>query len=112
MECDKLIPYDAVGDRPMEKAAGQSDIRKYRGFVYRLLRRGKRAVVYEQFSRGELIGYEVIERRVRPPRVIKGVLIHAVEAFPNDEAFGKWAWISYTAEQALRRFAQLEIGHV
>lgn len=40
--------------------------------------------------------FEIFERRVNAAREIEGVKICPSEAFPNDEAFGKWAFVCET----------------
>ena len=47
--------------------------------------------------------YEVFERKINAARSIGDTNLPASEAFPSDEAFGKWAWTFPTAEQCLEK---------
>jgi hypothetical protein len=51
---------------------------------------------------------EVFEKRINAAREIQGVKIPASEAFPGDEAFGKWAWTFPTESQCQAKAAELD----
>lgn len=71
------------------KPLAASFVRK--GVKYDRVEIGDSYMIY----RGELAGsywFEVFQRRINKARQIAGVDIPASEAFPSDEAFGKWAW--------------------
>ena len=62
-----------------------------KGVAYAHVETGEAYMIY----RCELAGsywFEVFQRRINEDRQIAGVDIPASEAFPSDEAFGKWAW--------------------
>lgn len=52
--------------------------------------------------------FESFERKINKARVIDGVELPASEAFPNDEAFGKWAFLSETIEGAELKAAEID----
>lgn len=51
--------------------------------------------------------FEVFERRINAAREIDGARIGPSEAFPNDEAFGKWAFICETTRQVAEKAGQI-----
>lgn len=78
----------------------------------------KRGIEYEQIEVGRaymiyrcsLFGsfwYEVFQKRINAARVIAGVEIPAGEAFPGDEAFGRWAWTSPDLGAVQKRAASI-----
>lgn len=81
---------------------------KTKGFEYRQIRRGIRAVLYSQSLKRHIVGYEVFRIKDRKSRIIKGIIIQPAEIFPPDEAFGVWAWTTCTEEKAIRKFRELE----
>ena len=71
------------------------------GFDYDQVIRGAGYALYEQTVSENEHYFELFEIRIRPERVIKGKILEAKEAFPNDEAFGSWAWTYSTLKEAL-----------
>ena len=82
------------------------------GFNYTQVLRGERSCIYEQMvcEEKDIKYYEVFLIRVRPQRTAFGKEFPAKERFPNDEAFGKWAWTFRSYEDAKWRFDELEAG--
>jgi hypothetical protein len=85
-----------------------------RGMNYKLLKRNEKAAIYEQFSPdGLMVGYEVFSIHVNKSFVFpNGKINPSKEAYPGDEAFGKWAW-SYTKNglaNAEKRFDEITNG--
>ena len=82
------------------------------GFVYTQVLRGKRSCIYEQEVTPEIKYYEVFILQIRKEKTIKfkagDKKIEAGEMWPNNEAFGKWAWTCRTLERAMERFNELE----
>ena len=85
--------------------------KRFNGFTYTQLR-GKRSCIFRQEVTPEIHYYEVFKIRYRNERIIKvkgqEKKIEAGEIWPNDEAFGYWAWSCRTLERALERFNELE----
>ena len=79
-------------------------------YVYNLIQRGEKAMIYEQIEPEEhfIVGYEVFRRKIDKPKVIFGVELGEREVFPGNEDFGKWAWSISDKGRALDRFAQIE----
>lgn len=85
----------------------------YKGFTYNLIEQGKKALIYQQVdAAGIIMGYEVFELRIQMARekIIKGKKIDFIMKiqFPNDRAFGVWAWSSRNIDRAKERFRELE----
>ena len=76
-------------------------------FRYTQVSKSDAAFLYAQWGYGKIIAYEVFRRRRRKARVIKGKFLPANERFPNNEAFGKWAWSCWTLEDAQEKFHAL-----
>jgi len=81
-------------------------------FIYRLVKRGERAMMYEQFCTDaeRVIAWEVFKRKIDPPKEVFGVKLGEREIFPGNEDFGKWAWAPSSQEKAEFIFNQLEQG--
>ena len=79
------------------------------GFTYIQVRRGRRSCLYEQRHSDIVVGYEVFLIRTSRERHIAGKILEAKEVFPNNSAFGYWAWSFYTLEKALIKFQSLEM---
>jgi hypothetical protein len=79
-------------------------------YVYNLILRGEKAIIYEQIEPEEnvIVGYEVFRRKIDKPKVVFGVELGEREVFPGNEDFGKWAWSITDKERALDRFKNLE----
>ncbi len=79
-----------------------------RGAVYYNARRGKKSLIYTRVSRGLIISYEVFKIKIRKPTTIKGKAFPALEIYPYDEAFGKWAKCLKSIERANQVFDEYE----
>jgi hypothetical protein len=81
-------------------------------FIYRLVKRGEKAMMYEQFclDAQKVIAWEVFKRKIDPPKEVFGVQLGERELFPGNEDFGKWAWAPFDLERAEYIFSQLEQG--
>ena len=80
------------------------------GFQYTCVLRGFKAFVYVQHQNGLPIAYEVFKRKINKDYEIAGVKIEGGEAFPGNEAFGKWAWSYKSESDAIKKFQDLENG--
>ena len=80
------------------------------GFTYTKTLEGQRTYLYAQKDRhtNKTLGYEVFLKRIKPEREVFGKVFPKGEVFPNNEAFGKWAWSFYTIKNATQKFMQLE----
>ena len=86
----------------------QAQIKK-NGYDYYQLKRGLKAFIYSQrIGNGPVVAFEVFRLKEHKPYTISGVDIEGGEAFPSDEAFGKWAWTYPRIDQALAKFEELE----
>lgn len=83
---------------------------KKNGFIYRLLKRGERAMLYEQYCiDAEKVGsWEVFKRKIDQPKEIFGIQLGEREIFPGNEDFGKWAWAPSLYERALEIYDRVE----
>lgn len=79
-------------------------------FIYRLLKRGKKAMLYEQFCSDseKVIAWEVFKRKIDQPKEVFGVQLGEREIFPGNEDFGKWAWAPSNYERALEIYDRIE----
>ena len=86
--------------------------KRFNGFDYTLVLRGKRSCIYRQEVTPGIQYFEVFKIKVRKERIlkVKGVekKIEAAEMWPRDEDFGVWAWSCRTLERAMERFNELE----
>ena len=78
------------------------------GFEYIQVLKGNRSRVYKQRVHENRCNYEVFLIKINPERKIGNKTIKANERFPNDEAFGSWAWTYKTYEEALKKFNEIE----
>jgi len=85
------------------------EIRK-NSYVYRFLKRGEKAMMYEQFDANDerTVCYEVFKRKIDKPKVVFGISLNEREIFPGNEDFGKWAWAICDKERALEKFESIE----
>jgi hypothetical protein len=85
---------------------------KKNGFIYRLLKRGARAMLYEQYciDAETVIAWEVFKRKIDQPKVIFGIELGEREIFPGNEDFGKWAWAPADFSRAQEIFDRIERG--
>jgi len=81
------------------------------GFLYTQHARGRIAFIYAQRVSDTTTNYEVFRIKIAPEKYLPGgKIIPARERFPNNEAFGQWAWTYPTLERAMKRFNELEFG--
>lgn len=88
---------------------------QHNGFEYTQALRGKRSCIYFQEVTEDITYFEVFRIKVIPRKtiVINGEVkrdVQAHEKFPNDEAFGFWAWSMESYKKALTKFKELEDG--
>lgn len=83
---------------------------KKNGFIYRLLKRGERAMLYEQYciDAEKVWSWEVFKRKIDQPKEIFGIQLGEREIFPGNEDFGKWAWAPSNYERALEIYDGIE----
>ena len=70
-------------------------------FDYDQVIRGRRYAIYRQTVSQNEHYYELFEIRIRPERELDGELLEAREAFPHNEAFGYWASVYPSLQEAL-----------
>jgi len=87
---------------------------KRHGFFYIQIGENEQAFIYEQWGYGKLIGFEVFKKVIRPESINWGKVLPAKIRFPNNEAFGKWAWSigvftdeAKTREAAMSKFNEI-----
>jgi hypothetical protein len=75
----------------------------------KVVRYNKYAVMVEVWDDNRLISYEVFHKRFAPKKTINGQVIPEHMMFPNDEAFGVWAWSfsPHLEVEALIKFGEL-----
>lgn len=78
------------------------------GFNYTQVLRGKRSCIYMQRYSEKTKQYEVFLIKERQARELWGKILPASEIFPNNEAFGRWAWAYNTFDRAKEKFDELE----
>jgi len=93
---------------------------KKNGFIYKLFKRGEKALIYAQYDKRDAedgggisetpIAYEVFLSKISPPKIAFKKPYEAYEMFPGNGVFGIWAWSCMTAEKVEVRFANLEKG--
>lgn len=81
---------------------------KKNGFNYTQVTHGKKACIYAQEYTKTITCYEVFKIKVILERKIIGKIIFAHEKFPDDEAFGYWAWSYRDYAKAIEKFRELE----
>ena len=85
-------------------------VKKY-GFEHRRVAENKLGYVYGVFSDEGSCGFDVFRKKSykESQRVINGlkVTFGGKEVYPNDNAFGTWAWHCMTIEQAKKRLGRL-----
>lgn len=88
----------------------EDSIRK-NGFDYRLLERGQKAFIYEQWDDEDnfVVSYEVFRKRVDKEKLVFGELLPLREVFPGNADFGVWAWSITNKERAYEKFNELEL---
>ena len=78
------------------------------GFNYTQVQRGKRSCIYEQRVSENSVCFEVFLIKIRPERKVRDKTLEAAERFPNNEAFGYWAWTYKNYEDAINKFNEIE----
>lgn len=81
---------------------------KRNGATYVFAKRGLKSLIYARTVPEQDTTYEVFKIKIRKASKVKGHIIPPGEVFPHDEAFGYWAWQSYTEEGALKYFEKIE----
>jgi len=79
---------------------------RYNGFDYVQLLRSGFAYIYRQTVNG-FYYYEVFKHKIAPEKNIKSKIIPSRIRFPNDEAFGYWAWSYNSLDRAIIKFFEL-----
>jgi hypothetical protein len=97
--------------REIEKLKTLPPVLERNGFRYTLVLRGKRLCIYQQEVTKDVCYFEVFLIKTRPERQLCGKTLPAQEIFPNDEAFGYWAWSYRKYEHTFHRFTELENGY-
>lgn len=78
------------------------------GFVFDLVKVGKKSLIYKKTDNGTIVAYEVHKIRTRPTRLINGIVHNNCIRRPSDEDFGYWASSCYTLEKAEQKYLELE----
>lgn len=82
------------------------------GYLLRQVHRSQYAAIYAvtDIETGTAHGFEVFEIRVQQPRTLaNGVSFAHKEVYPNNEAFGVWAFAPRSRDRAFQIFAEMEI---
>lgn len=88
-------------------------VKKWNGFIYKLILQTGKAVIYEQRNQdGFIVGYEVHKLRVRKQRTINGITVKSCIQFPSDPSFGIWAWSYYTVDRAINTLIKIQKGEL
>jgi hypothetical protein len=86
-------------------------VKKY-GLIHKQVKESEAGYIYEVFSQGVPSGYDVFKKKIGQGRetVINGrkVEFRKGERYPNDNAFGTWAWHTMTLEKAEARLNRME----
>jgi hypothetical protein len=81
-------------------------VKKY-GLTHTQVKESEEGYIYEVFSQGAPSGFDVFRKKTTKDReaTIKGrkIQFRAGEKYPNDNAFGEWAWHCRTLEKAVAR---------
>lgn len=91
---------------------------KKNGFIYKLVKRGEKALIYAQCGKPDPKdpesekpwAYEVFLSKISTPKIAFKKQYEAYEMFPGNSVFGLWAWACGNMERAEARFALLEKG--
>lgn len=89
----------------------ENKIRK-NGYEYRLVERGEKAFIYEQWDDEDnfTVAYEVFRLKIAKSKEVFGDIMPEREVFPGNEDFGVWAWSFSTKERAYEKYNRLESG--
>jgi hypothetical protein len=101
MEQVKHIPEVKEDIKPLPEKLRKNS------FDYIQHKRSKKAFIYIQVVSENRVQYEVFERKIRPERTINGKVLPAKERFPNDEAFGYWAWSYMDYNRAIQKYEEI-----
>ena len=79
-----------------------------RGFIYSQIWNEPGYYIYElRVQESDLIiGYDVFREKIKDGRYFRDKLFHTKIAWPNDEAFGSWAWSCNTLSSALDKLCE------
>lgn len=80
---------------------------KKNGFTYIQYLKNEKAFIYAQWHENTIVGYEVFLKKIGREKNIKGKVIPPKVRFPNDEAFGYWAWTVKTRDRAIEKFIDI-----
>jgi hypothetical protein len=83
-------------------------ILKKNGFIYTLVKRGIKTMIYEQRDGEIVVGYEVFKNIISKTKNISGKIISPRELFPKNDDFRFTAWAPRTLEEAIIKFDELE----
>jgi len=84
-----------------------NEIRK-NGFNYKLLKRTEKFAMYSQWDGDKLIGYEIFKIKIQPAKTVLNKDFPEKERFPNNEAFGYWAWQARSRSRAEEIYLQIK----
>lgn len=89
----------------------KENIRK-NGYDYRLLKKGERAFIYEQWDDEDhfIVAYEVFRLKISKAKEVFGEIMPEREVFPGNEDFGVWAWSYRNLEKSYEKYNRLESG--
>ena len=89
---------------------------KKNGFMYRLVKRGEKTLIYSQHPIEDGVvndkpcAFEVFSSKISPPKIAFKKPYEAYEMFPGNGVFGIWAFACGDMERAEVRFKELETG--
>lgn len=88
-------------------------VKKY-GLTHTQIAENNAGYLYAVFTDSGASGFDVFEKKTSKDReaTIKGVKIRfrASERYPNDNAFGTWAWHYMTLIKAVKKFDSLVVS--
>jgi len=76
------------------------------GYTYNLIKRSKKACLYEQWLGLNISGHLVFEIKISPETINNSGLTE--ELFPDVKAINKWAWIYKRLLPAIKKFDELD----
>lgn len=82
--------------------------KRYHGFNYTQVCRGRRSSIYRQMYDGKAEGFEVFIIHIQKETLLYGKICKTHERWPKDGDFGKSAWTCWTEEEALIKHNELE----
>jgi hypothetical protein len=78
------------------------------GYDFTLVLRGTKSCIYEQRVSETESHFEVFLIKAKTKRIFANKTFEAEEIFPNNEAFGYWAWTYRSFEEAQKKFIEIE----